>query len=107
MVGRSCRKAGGRNLRGWFLDVFEAVNREVPFNGLRWFFDHAETVTERSLERVLALGGGIAVQHRMAYQGEYLIDRYGHRVGVDGGGWQGGLRHGPVRPSGATALAGL
>src|SRR5438270_4479969 len=27
-----------------FLNVFEAVNREVPFNGLRWFFDHAETV---------------------------------------------------------------
>ncbi|HYT88120.1 MAG TPA: amidohydrolase [Gemmataceae bacterium] len=60
-----------------FLDVFEAVNREVPFAGLRWFFDHAETVTERNLERVRALGGGIAVQHRMAYQGEYFIDRYG------------------------------
>jgi predicted amidohydrolase YtcJ len=62
---------------GRFLDVFEAVNRDVPFDGLRWFFDHAETVTERNLERVRALGGGIAVQHRMAYQGEYFIDRYG------------------------------
>jgi predicted amidohydrolase YtcJ len=60
-----------------FLSVFEEVNREVPFSGLRWFFDHAETVTEQSLERVKALGGGIAVQHRMAYQGEYFIDRYG------------------------------
>ena len=38
-----------------FLDVFEAVNREVPFDGLRWFFDHAETVTERNLERIKAL----------------------------------------------------
>jgi hypothetical protein len=62
---------------GRFLDVFEAVNREIPFHGLRWFFDHAETITERNLERVKALGGGIAVQHRMAYQGEYFIDRYG------------------------------
>src|SRR3954462_9571346 len=62
---------------GRFLDVFEAVNRDVPFDGLRWFFDHAETITERNLERVKALGGGIAVQHRMAYQGEYFIDRYG------------------------------
>jgi predicted amidohydrolase YtcJ len=62
---------------GRFLDVFEAVNRDVPFDGLRWFFDHAETITERNLERVGALGGGIAVQHRMAYQGEYFIDRYG------------------------------
>jgi len=60
-----------------FLNVFEAVNREVPFSGLRWFFDHAETITEPNLERVRALGGGIAVQHRMAYQGEYFIDRYG------------------------------
>jgi predicted amidohydrolase YtcJ len=62
---------------GRFLDVFEAVNRDIPFGGLRWFFDHAETITERNLERVRALGGGIAVQHRMAFQGEYFIDRYG------------------------------
>jgi predicted amidohydrolase YtcJ len=60
-----------------FLHVFEAVNQEIPFAGLRWFFDHAETITERNLERVRALGGGIAVQHRMAYQGEYFLDRYG------------------------------
>ena len=60
-----------------FLDIFEAVNRDVPFDGLRWFFDHAETVSERNLERIRALGGGIAVQHRMAFQGEYFVDRYG------------------------------
>ena len=60
-----------------FLNVFEAVNREVPFDGLRWFFDHAETVSDRNLERIKALGGGVAVQHRMAFQGEYAIDRYG------------------------------
>lgn len=60
-----------------FLDVFEAVNDEIPFNGLRWFFDHAETVSDRNLDRIKALEGGIAVQHRMAYQGEYFIDRHG------------------------------
>jgi predicted amidohydrolase YtcJ len=60
-----------------FLDVFEKVNREVPFDGLHWFFDHAETISERNLERVKALGGGIAIQHRMAFQGEYFVDRYG------------------------------
>jgi predicted amidohydrolase YtcJ len=60
-----------------FLNVFEAINRDVPFKGLRWFFDHAETVSERNLERIKALGGGIAVQHRMAYQGEYFVNRYG------------------------------
>ncbi|HAL68705.1 MAG TPA: amidohydrolase, partial [Pseudomonas sp.] len=59
------------------LDVFEKVNRDVPFNGLPWFFDHAETITPRNIERVRALGGGIAIQDRMAFQGEYFVDRYG------------------------------
>jgi predicted amidohydrolase YtcJ len=60
-----------------FLNVFEAVNREVPLGGLRWFFDHAETISDESIDRIAALGGGIAVQHRMAYQGEYFVERYG------------------------------
>jgi len=63
-----------------FLDVFEAVDREVPFQGLRWFFDHAETITPRNLERVQALGGGIAIQDRMAFQGEYFRERYGREL---------------------------
>ena len=41
------------------------------FYGLHWFFDHCETISDRNLERVKALGGGIAVQDRMAFQGEY------------------------------------
>jgi predicted amidohydrolase YtcJ len=59
------------------LDVFERVNRDIPLAGLNWFFDHAETISDRSIDRVAALGGGIAVQHRMAYQGEYFVERYG------------------------------
>ncbi|QLK63506.1 amidohydrolase family protein (plasmid) [Enterobacteriaceae bacterium Kacie_13] len=59
------------------LDVFEKVNSDIPFDGLHWFFDHAETITQRNIERVKALGGGIAVQHRMAFQGEYFAERYG------------------------------
>ncbi|MDI9273495.1 amidohydrolase [Stenotrophomonas sp. PFBMAA-4] len=59
------------------LDVYEQVNREVPFDGLHWFIDHAETITPRNIERIRALGGGIAVQHRMAYQGEAFVERYG------------------------------
>jgi predicted amidohydrolase YtcJ len=62
------------------LNAFERVNREVPFDGLPWFFDHAETVSERNIDRVKALGGGIAIQHRMAYQGEDFVDRYGARA---------------------------
>src|ERR1700752_5167287 len=59
------------------LNVYEEVNREIPFDGLHWFFDHCETITDRNIERVKKLGGGIAVQNRMAFQGEYFVERYG------------------------------
>jgi predicted amidohydrolase YtcJ len=62
------------------LDVFEKVNEETPLEGIHWFFDHAETISERSMERIAALGGGVAVQHRMAYQGEYFVERYGAKA---------------------------
>jgi predicted amidohydrolase YtcJ len=45
---------------------------ELVLRSLRDDFD-------RNLERVKALGGGIAIQHRMAYQGEYFMDRYGKK----------------------------
>jgi predicted amidohydrolase YtcJ len=59
------------------LDVFEKVDKDIPLKGLNWFFDHAETISDQSIDRIAALGGGIAVQHRMAYQGEYFVERYG------------------------------
>jgi len=59
------------------LDVFEKVDRDTPLEGLNWFFDHAETISEKSIDRIAALGGGVSVQHRMAYQGEYFVARYG------------------------------
>ncbi len=62
---------------GRALDVFERVNRDIPFDGVHWFIDHAETIDDRNIERIARLGGGIAVQHRMAYQGEYFVERYG------------------------------
>lgn len=63
-----------------FLDVFERVNRDIPFDGLRWFFDHAETISDRNIDRVASLNGGIAIQNRMAFQGEYFVDRYGKQA---------------------------
>lgn len=65
-----------------FLNVFEKVNRDIPFAGLPWIFDHAETIDEKNIERVKALGGGIAIQSRMAYQGEYFTDRYGEKAAL-------------------------
>ena len=65
------------------LDVFERVNSEVSLDGLHWIIDHAETITPRNIERVKALGGGIAIQHRMAYQGEHFVRRYGAAAAED------------------------
>jgi predicted amidohydrolase YtcJ len=63
-----------------FLSVFERVNADAPLRGLHWFVDHAETVSDRNLERIRALEGGVAVQHRMAFQGEYFTARYGREA---------------------------
>lgn len=59
-----------------FLTVFEGVNGKTPFE-TRFIIDHAETVSDRNIDRIKALGGGIAIQHRMAFQGEYFVNRYG------------------------------
>jgi len=58
------------------LDVFEPIFRETGYRA-RWCIDHAETISTRNIERVRALGGGIAVQDRMAFAGELFEQRYG------------------------------
>jgi predicted amidohydrolase YtcJ len=65
-----------------FLHVFEKVHKDIPIDKLRWFFDHAETITDKNIGRVAALGGGIAIQHRMAFQGEYFVERCGREAAM-------------------------
>ncbi|MEY9932876.1 putative amidohydrolase YtcJ [Catenulispora sp. GP43] len=60
-----------------FLGVLETVDHDIPFDGLRWAVEHAETIAPETIDRVAALGGGITVQHRMAYRGEQFSQRYG------------------------------
>ena len=59
-----------------FLGVIERVTGKAPFP-TRFIIDHAETVSPGNIDRIAALGGGIAIQHRMAFQGEYFVERYG------------------------------
>lgn len=60
------------------LAVFEKLAAEGLFPGRsRWFFDHAETVSADSLDRIATLGGAVSVQNRMSFQGEAFITRYG------------------------------
>jgi predicted amidohydrolase YtcJ len=59
------------------LNVIESVNKETPLNGLRWSFEHAETVSDANLDRIRQLGGGVAVQDRMYFLGDDFVKRYG------------------------------
>jgi len=58
------------------LDVFEPVFKEKGYTA-RWCIDHAETISPRNIARIKALGGGVAVQNRMSFAGEYFAERYG------------------------------
>ncbi|MDI2128290.1 amidohydrolase [Yinghuangia seranimata] len=63
------------------LAVFEKLAAEGLFPaGNRWLFDHAETVSPESLDRIAALGGALSVQNRMSFQGAAFLDRYGAAV---------------------------
>ncbi|GAB1339506.1 amidohydrolase [Streptomyces sp. E-15] len=60
------------------LAVFEKLAAEGLFPaGNRWLFDHAETASPESLDRVAALGGAMSVQNRLSFQGEAFLRRYG------------------------------
>ena len=68
------------------LDVFERAHAlEIAdgrdgFGGIRWAIDHGETLQRPTLQRIKALGGGVAMQARMAYAGEYFLERYGQEA---------------------------
>ena len=68
------------------LDVFdeahalEVADGRLGFAGLRWAIDHGETLKRPTLARIGTLGGGMAMQSRMAYAGEYFLERYGEEA---------------------------
>ncbi|MGW0581963.1 amidohydrolase [Streptomyces sp. NPDC002920] len=66
------------------LAVFEKLAAEGLFPGDgRWLFDHAETVSPESLDRIAALGGAMSVQNRLSFQGEAFLRRYGPGAAAD------------------------
>ncbi|MGO4474900.1 amidohydrolase [Massilia sp. 2TAF26] len=62
------------------LAVIEKVNARTPLNGLRFIVDHGETISDSQLARIKKLGGGVAVQDRMHFQGETYWKRYGEQA---------------------------
>jgi predicted amidohydrolase YtcJ len=64
------------------LDVFERVFQETSYRN-RWAIDHAETIKAPNIARIKAMGGGIAVQDRLAFTGEMFAERYGAEAAAE------------------------
>lgn len=60
-----------------FLDALETMNKTVPLSGLKWSIEHAETISPENIARVKALGGGIALDPKMALHGDGFIKTHG------------------------------
>lgn len=66
-----------------FLDALEKLNESVPLDGLKWSIEHAETITPENIARVKALGGGIALDPKMALHGDGFIKTYGREKALE------------------------
>ena len=60
-----------------FLNALEKLNEKMPLAGLRWSIEHAETISPANIARVKALGGGIALDTKMALHGDGFIKTHG------------------------------
>jgi predicted amidohydrolase YtcJ len=49
------------------LPALEAAAAQYDISNRRWYFDHCEEIREREMERIRAIGGGIAFQDRTAF----------------------------------------
>lgn len=60
-----------------FLDALEALNKTMPLAGLKWSIEHAETISPENIARVKTLGGGIALDPKMALHGDGFVKTHG------------------------------
>ncbi|MNR92785.1 N-substituted formamide deformylase precursor [compost metagenome] len=60
-----------------FLDALERVDETTPIDGLMWSLEHAETISPENIERVRRLGGGIALDAKMALHADGFIATHG------------------------------
>jgi len=59
------------------LTLFEKLNKEVPITGLRWSIAHLNDASEKSLQRMNALGMGWTVQDAMYFGGDQFVQQSG------------------------------
>lgn len=66
-----------------FLDALEKMNESIPLDGLRWSLEHAETISPENIARVKKLGGGIALDAKMALHGDAFIKTYSREKALE------------------------
>ncbi|MGN8023847.1 amidohydrolase [Phyllobacterium sp. 22229] len=66
-----------------FLDALEKVNETIPLDGLKWSLEHAETISAVNIDRVKKLGGGIALDAKMALHADGFIKTYGREKALE------------------------
>jgi predicted amidohydrolase YtcJ len=62
---------------GELLSLFEKLNTETPITGLRWSIAHLNDASEKTLQRMKALGMGWTVQDAMYFGGEQFQQQNG------------------------------
>ena len=63
------------------LDTWEEIDRRYGLAGRRWSLGHAEPISRASLERVRALGMGIAIQNRLMFRAADSAALWGDEIG--------------------------
>ncbi|RXT29442.1 transcriptional regulator [Rhizobium leguminosarum] len=66
-----------------FLDALEKVDETIPLDGLKWSLEHAETISPENIDRVKKLGGGIALDAKMALHGDGFIKTHGREKALE------------------------
>lgn len=66
-----------------FLDAMEKMNETTPLDGLKWSIEHAETISPENIIRVKNLGGGIALDPKMAMHGDAFIKTYSREKALE------------------------
>lgn len=66
-----------------FLDALERMDETTPLDGLKWSIEHAETITPDNIARVKRLGGGIALDPKMALHGDAFIKTHGREKALE------------------------
>ena len=63
-----------------FLDVYEDIEKNVPFKGFRWSFSHLDQVDEAQLERMKRLGMSAQIHSRPLIQGALMHKVHGDKA---------------------------